>query len=203
MNYIKTLLILLTAIFFISCGSDNEITTAGTTDITQIKIDENNGSAINMYVTDDLTLHSTVYYDDGASQDATQSVSWTNSNYFVANLAQNIVEPKLNYGDIFVTASYKGDLNDTVLIHMIGIEETEINSYDPITTTGLFPLFLTARFEDNITKVVHENITWISDNDSNISTYFNIPQLWIKNTGNTTVTATILDVNVSRVFEIK
>jgi len=204
MNYIKTILILLTAIFFISCGSDEDITVSGTTDISHIKIDENNGSARNMYATEKLILHSTVYYDDGSSQDATKSVSWINSDYSKANLTQNLVEPKSGNGDFFVTASYKEDFNDTVLIHLIGIQKTEIHSYTPITTTGWFDLYLTAYFsETNETKTIYKNIVWNSNNDSTITVTNDIATLYIPHVGDINVTADILGIHKSIIFNIK
>ncbi len=203
MNYIKTILILLTAIFFISCGSDEDITVSGTTDISHIKINENNGTQLYVSSTETLLLTATVFYKDGTSSDATHSVKWLNSNYTLATLEQNLITPIANFADMNITASYKDSFSDTINIKINRLTNIKTVPHFPITTTGSYYLSAFGTFEDNTTKDVTSHVAWSSDNYSNIIVYYDIPVLFLPATGNTTVYASIYDINTSTIFTVK
>lgn len=203
MKFKKSLLALITPLFFIACG-DNTLEHI-TSDIKNLQIDQED--RISIYSTDKLSLSSTVYYEDNTSADASNSVTWENSDYNVTTLDNNIIIPSANSGEANITALYK-DISDAVTIKVIGLVDVnsswDITSND-INITGDFTLTAHGDFVDGVTdKLLTQNITWESTNDSNISiSDDDVATLHVFNTGEMNVTATLFDVNITKTYIIE
>ncbi len=204
MKLMKIFISSLVLIFFISCG-DNTLETV-TSDIDTIKIDEVNGTTI--YATQYLNLHATAIYQDGSTDDVTNSVSWKLYNkmdYISVSLNNNQILPASNGGSVNISAVYKNlsDLNDTISISIIKLNYFNITSSD-ITTTGVFNLEAQANFEDGTkNKIVDYNVIWSSSNsDDTIIRENNIVTIEIDEIGERTITATVFDIEQSKVYTI-
>jgi len=199
----KSLLTLSTALFFISCG-ENTLEHI-TSDVENIEIVQEKSTSI--YSTDELSLKATVYYEDNTSADATNGVTWKNSDYNVTTLDNNLLIPSANIGETNITALYE-EFNDSISVNIIGL--VDINSswditHEDINTTGDFILSAHGDFTDGVTnKLIVHNITWSATNDSNISiSDDNVATLHVFSTGELNVTAELFDFNITRTYIIK
>ena len=219
MKFKKTLIALTTSLFFIACGDNT--TQHITSDISNIKIDVpaseyRFNDTYEVYSTDELNLSAVVNYFDGNSADATNNVTWkiSDSDYNITTLSNHILQPITNVGELDLSALYK-DFNSTVHVKFVSLKNID-NSVKIVSSDDIIEV------EQNITlhaigdfasgdylnaiddKIIYNNITWTCDNNGSCPVNENNSiTLVATQTGNTTVTATIFDMNITKSFIVE
>ena len=205
MKYIKTIFLLLSTFLFISCGENtkNQITP----DIISINIDDANTTT---YSTDAvINLNATVTYDDQTSLDTTDFVNWSSSNDSI-NIINGQYYAISNGGESNISINYE-HFSDSVSVKVYGLKEgTLVISSADINTTGVHTLEAQGEFIDidtnttmDTNRTIIKNIVWSVDEDSDavITIEDDIVTIEI-NAGDTNVTATVFDMNVTKTYFI-
>jgi len=200
MNLIKPILSITVALLFSACGED--ATTTPLTDVQSVHINEINAT---MYSTDsNISLSSTVYFSDGSSKDATESVTWNSSNVVVATASIGTVSVGTgNGGDANLSVSYENLTSDSIPLRVIKLVDYNLSIPGDLNTTGTHSLLATGLFEDNATRSIVKKITWLADNGAIIVGEGNLTTITVL-IGDTNVTSTVSfdDLNVSKTLII-
>lgn len=166
MQYIKTLLILLSTTFFISCGENT--TTAPIADVVSISLDDSNISIYSTQLAKPLTA--TVSYSDGTTANATANLTWSSSDSSIFTTTVGSVLASNNGGDANLTASYADIFYDSTSVHvkeLLSIEYSDINVSDVGTAQTVY---ISGTFENNETNVTLEtNIAYYGDENTTIT----------------------------------
>ena len=204
MQFIKTSFLLLSTLLFISCGENTQVQI--TPDIVSIKINETNAT---IYSTDDIaTLSATVTYEDQTNADATNSVNWISSDYDLISIVNGEYYATLNGGESNISINYE-QYNDSLSMQVYGLKEgTLFISCADINTTGTHALEAKGEFINidtnttmDINRTIVKNIIWTADNDAILTIEDDIVTIDI-NAGDTNVTATVFDMNVTKTYTI-
>ena len=197
MKIIKNTFLPLLALLLISCGDNTE--TPIISEVTSIEIDK---SSVSIHSTDsDVTLNAMVNYSDGSSADASNGVTWGNTDYSVLNMLEGKVSAYLNGGEANVTIGY-GDFSDSIKVEIIELTDVMISS-DPITTTGLHTIEAKGNFKNGDTNItLVNNVKWYGDNDAVLSVDEN--KIWTieVNSGDTNLTLSVFDINETIIYSI-
>ena len=189
MRLIKTSFLILTAFVFISCGENTQ--TPVTTDISSIKINETN---VTMYSTDDsIRLTANVVYEDGTEVNATNQLTWVNSDYTLINMFLGTILPIANGGDTNISIEY-GNLSDYESVHVHKLTEITLHPSDINTTNQTDVITISGSFDNNDSNVsIQRNVTWSTDVNSTILTTTDDNNITLDiHSFPTTITATIL-----------
>ncbi|MDF1876554.1 hypothetical protein JHD47_01820 [Sulfurimonas sp. SAG-AH-194-L11] len=166
MQYIKTLLILLSTTFFISCGENT--TTAPIADVVSISLDDSNISIYSTQLAKPLTA--TVTYADATTADATANLLWSSSDSTIFQATVGSVLATKNGGDANLTASYADTFYDSTTVHvkeLLSIQYSDVNVSD-VGTAQI--IYISGTFENNETNVTLEtNIAYYSDENATIT----------------------------------
>jgi len=204
MTFIKTSFLLLSILLFISCGENTQ--SQVTSDILSIKIDDANTTT---YSTDPIiTLSATVTYNDQTTADATDSVHWSTSDEDILSVYGEQYYAIGNGGESNISISYE-QFSDSISVKVYGLkEDTLLISSADINTTGLHTLEAQGEFIDidtnttmDINRTIIKNIIWTADNDAIITIEDDIATIDIY-AGETNVTATVFDMNVTKTYFI-
>ncbi len=197
MKIIKSSFLILIATFFISCGDNSDAPIIA--DVESLKINESN---VSMYSTDDnMNLTATVYYQDGSTADATAFVAWKSSDTNIANVSNgSVTAGSTNGGDTNITVSYDNISSLPTPLNIITLNDYNISMIDAdANTTGTYSLIATAKFEDNVTKVIEKNIVWDVNNSAIVSGTGSLTMVQIVSTGDTNITSILFnDVNMTK-----
>ena len=204
-----TLLILAISIGFIACGENTD--NPSTPDIASISIFDINTNGI-IYPTDaSKHLGATVTYTDGSSMVATDNVTWKNSNYDAVSMTYGEVwGGPGNGGESNITIEY-GEYSDFYTLRVYSLQEnTLIISSADINTTGTYNLEAKGTFIDpqsnvivDTNRTIVKNIYWSTTNDAIITINDDDSvEVEIVNTGETNITATVFDYNVTKTYII-
>jgi hypothetical protein len=167
MKLIKILFILLSTIFFASCGDDTTLTSP-LTEIKSLSLDDSN---ISIRSTDSQkALTFTVVYQDGTTVTSSSGVTWRTSDEYVFVPYIGSIIATNNGGDANLTINDTDKFQDTSPVHvkkLISIEYSDIN----ISDIGVAQtVYMSGTFEDNETNVTLEsNIAYYSDENSTIT----------------------------------
>lgn len=211
MKYIKTPLILLSTLTFISCGENTQ--TQVTPEIKSIDIVDD-GTALSIYATDVITkVYATVTYTDNTTKDATNSVKWASKDYLTLSvLSGEIWGGDGNGGNSSVTIDYEtySDSRD-ITVYALKENSLTILPIDNIAT-GIYQLNAHGDFinlDTNVTmdnnRTIVKNITWTVTNDALITLNeddSNIVEVEFVNTGETNITASVFDFNTTVTYDI-
>ncbi len=209
-NTIQTILLMTFISFgFVACGENTE--NPVTSDIASIQLYDINTNGI-IYPTDaSKYLGATVTYTDGTSMDATDYVTWKNSNYDAVSITYGEVwGGPGNGGESNISIEY-GDYNDSYRLKVYSlIEDSLIISSADINHTGIYPLEAQGSFIDldtnatvDTNRTIVKNIYWSTTNDAIITINDDESvEVEIVNTGETNITATVFDFNVTKTYNI-
>jgi len=195
MTKINNTILILIALFFISCG---EVTkTSQLIDISSIAIDNKN---ISIYSTDaNISDSATVTYNDNSTAIVTDDVSWSDSNNTIFSVTQGKISISTNNGgDANLSINYK-KFNDSTLVHVnkltsFNLVYPDVNS----SGTGSYTFSAKGNFDNNQTdRLIKSNIFWTANNGAVISIFDGVATITFL-TGDTNVTATMFgDTNES------
>ncbi|MBU0720979.1 hypothetical protein KJ877_06515 [bacterium] len=158
MKLLQAVILIFTALSFISCGENTQ--TPVVKHVTSITINETNAS---LYSTSaELALSATAQYNDNTTADITDIVSWSSDDNITA-IVDKKVTPSANGGDSTVSIAYN-NYSDSVPIRVHTL--TEI-SFSDANTTGEQPITISGTFDNNESNVsLQANITWSTDANS-------------------------------------
>ena len=210
MHFIKTVSFILTTLLFIGCGENTK--NPVTSDILSITIDDNSTTSGFIYATDtSKILKATVHYQDGTSLDASDYVTWKNSDFSVLSMYRGEYSAVANGGKSTVSIEY-GKFNDSLDIEVYALKSNSLAIFatNNINTTGTFSIEAKGDFIDidtNATvdsnKTILNNILWSTTNDAVITIDDNnLVQIEIIKTGETNITASVFDYNVTKTYII-
>ena len=210
MHLIKTVSFMLTTLLFIGCGENTK--NPVTSDILSITIDDNSTTSGFIYATDtSKILKATVHYQDGTSLDASDYVTWKNSDFSVLSMYRGEYSAVANGGKSTISIEY-GKFNDSLDIEVYALKSNSLAIFatNDINTTGTFSIEAKGDFIDidtNATvdsnKTILNNILWSTTNDAVITIDDNnLVEVEIIKTGETNITASVFDYNVTKTFII-
>ena len=210
MHFIKTVSFMLTTLLFIGCGENTK--NPVTSDILSITIDDNSTTSGFIYATDtSKILKATVHYQDGTSLDASDYVTWKNSDFSVLSMYRGEYSALANGGKSTISIEY-GKFNDSLDIEVYALKSNSLAIFatNDINTTGTFSIEAKGDFIDidtNATvdsnRTILNNILWSTTNDAVITIDDNnLVQVEIIKTGETNITASVFDYNVTKTFII-
>ncbi len=201
---------MLTTLLFIGCGENTK--NPVTSDILSITIDDNSTTSGFIYATDtSKILKATVHYQDGTSLDASDYVTWKNSDFSVLSMYRGEYSAVANGGKSTISIEY-GKFNDSLDIEVYALKSNSLAIFatNDINTTGTFSIEAKGDFIDidtNATvdsnKTILNNILWSTTNDAVITIDDNnLVEVEIIKTGETNITASVFDYNVTKTFII-
>lgn len=201
---------MLTTLLFIGCGENTK--NPVTSDILSITIDDNSTTSGFIYATDtSKILKATVHYQDGTSLDASDYVTWKNSDFSVLSMYRGEYSALANGGKSTISIEY-GKFNDSLDIEVYALKSNSLAIFatNDINTTGTFSIEAKGDFIDidtNATvdsnKTILNNILWSTTNDAVITIDDNnLVEVEIIKTGETNITASVFDYNVTKTFII-
>ncbi len=210
MHFIKTLPFILITLLFIGCGENTK--NPVTSDILSITIDDNSTASGFIYATDtSKTLKATVHYQDGTSLDASDYVTWKNSDFDVLSMYRGEYSAVANGGKSTISIEY-GKFNDSLDIEVYALKSNSLAIFttNDINTTGTFSIEAKGDFIDidtnatvDTNRTILNNILWSTTNDAVITIDDNnLVEVEIINTGETNITASVFDYNVTKTFII-
>ena len=210
MHFIKTLPFILITLLFIGCGENTK--NPVTSDILSITIDDNSTTSGFIYATDtSKTLKATVHYQDGTSLDASDYVTWKNSDFSVLSMYRGEYSAVANGGKSTISIEY-GNFYDSLDIEVYALKSNSLAIFttSDINTTGTFSIEAKGDFIDidtnatvDTNRTILNNILWSTTNDAVITIDDNnLVEVEIINTGETNITASVFDYNVTKTFII-
>jgi len=165
MKFYKNLPSLFLLSFLISCGDNT--TTSPIKDITNIAINESN---ISLYATGSKVLTSTVYYNDGSSENGSADMAWDNNGSSVISTTTALVYATKNGGDANVTIDYAstfGDIKPVYVKKLISINYSDLNISD---VGNPQVIHFSGNFENNETNItMQRNLTWSVDSNATLN----------------------------------
>jgi hypothetical protein len=187
LKYLHSIL-LATSLLFVGCKENTQDNTI-IPDVASISIDENN---ITLYSTDAAqTLHATVHYTDGSTDDGTNFVRWESSNKEIAFFKNDsdLKGGTRNGGDVNITIDYDS-FSDLRAIHIYALRSYTITHND-INATGTYQFQALGTFENNETnRTIINNIYWSANNGATIELENGIANITLL-VGDTNITTTL------------
>lgn len=201
MKFLQTPFLLLILLIFSSCGENTQ--TPITSDITSIEIEDLN---VSIYSTDIVDpFNAIVNYEDGTSADITTAVDWSSSDTNVLSIYYGQITTLSNGGESNISISYE-TYNDLINLNIYGLKDGTLFISSDITTTGIHELNAQGDFiniDTNITmdtnRTIEKNIIWTANNNAIITIENDIANIDIQ-AGDTNVTASVFDINITKTY---
>jgi hypothetical protein len=195
MKIFKIIILATLLLAFFGCGDNTK--TPIILEVSSISINEKN---ISMHSTDSsLSLSAKVTMSNDDYADATNTVTWSDSNYTTLSMLGGVITPAYNGGDANISISF-GDFTDTTTVHLIKlIDYTIALKNSDANSTGNYELELLGTFEDNQTLIILSNAAITTTNSAIITNENNITNIQIVNTGDTNISVVLFnDKNLTK-----
>ncbi len=210
MKYIKIFFLLSTLVLFVSCGENTK--NPVTPDIASVKIVDTSNTSGFIYATDPASkLNATVTYTDGTSSDASDFVTWNNTDFSLLTMYRGEYAAIANGGKATISIEY-ADFRDSfdVKVYALKAGTLSIVSSSDINATGTYIIEAKGDFTDldtnttvDTNRTIVKNIIWSATNDAVVTIVDDTKtELTIINTGETNVTATVFDINITNTYTI-
>lgn len=168
MKLLQTLPILLSTMFFISCGETT--TTSPIVDVTSIAIDDTN---IEIYATQsEKSLTATATYSDGSTANATADLAWNSSDTSTLLTAVGKIIAAKNGGDANLSINYADTFSDMQGVHIKELLDVNVSDVN-ITLVGepqiVYFSGIYKNGDTNESIPLEANVLWYTDTNATIS----------------------------------